>query len=229
MTKFVRLIDMDRCMGCQACVAACYQENHYTPGSPWNEMIEYEIGTYPHVGKVFGTMGCMHCEGAPCKTVCDAINVHAISKNEYGVVLVDYDKCIGCGYCDTVCPYNVPQFSKEITSLYGEGELSPLETIPQEQRHPTHRKKNNVMEKCTFCWHKLEQAINSNQIDKIGVDPHFTPSCDLVCPVDARFFGDLDNPDSEVSRQIGTKKATQLKKEYGTNPQVYYKISGGDF
>ena len=80
-------------------------------------MIEFEIGTYPNVKKIYNTMSCMHCEQPACKAACDAIGAKAISKNEFGVVLVDYDKCNGCGYCAAVCPYGVPQLNKELMHL----------------------------------------------------------------------------------------------------------------
>lgn len=229
MAKFVRLIDMERCMGCKACLAACYVENHLTPDAPWNVMLEHEVGSYPNTGKVFATMNCMHCEDAPCMKVCDEIGVHAITKNEYGVVLIDYDKCIGCKYCVATCPYGVPQFNDETAQLYPGQEKTPYEEIPSGDRHPTHRKRADVVEKCTFCWHKLEKAVNDGKVDRVGKDQAYTPSCDLVCPVNARFFGDIEDPDSEVSKMIGKKKATQLKKEFGTRPQVYYVLEGGDY
>lgn len=228
MTKLVRVIDMERCMGCRSCIAVCFTENHITPDAPWNVMIEHEVGQYPYGRTVFATMNCMHCEDAPCMRACDAIGVKAISKNEFGVVLVDYDKCIGCQYCSAVCPYGVPQYNKTVNSLYPEDE-TPYESLSAADRHPTHRKKANVVEKCTFCWHKLEKAVADGKTDRIGQDPQYTPSCDLVCPVNARLFGDIDDPHSAVSKYIGEKKAGQLKKEYGTRPQVYYVLQGGDF
>lgn len=229
MTKLVRVIDMERCMGCRACIAACITENFYTPGSRWNEMVEHEVGEYPYTRTVFATMGCMHCEDAPCQRVCDSIGVKAITKNEMGVVLIDYDKCIGCKYCAAVCPYGVPQYNDTVNSLYPEGEPTPYESVPAQDRHPTHRKKAKVVEKCTSCWHKLEPAVKEGKTDLIGKDPRYTPSCDLACPVSARLFGDLDDAQSVVSKYIGEKKAAQLKKEYGTRPQVYYVLQGGDY
>ena len=227
MTKFARLIDTKRCMGCRACVAACAVENYFTPDAPWNVMIEYEVGTYPEVKKIFNTMNCMHCENPPCKAACDAVGAKAISKNEFGVVLIDYEKCIGCGHCVAVCPYGVPQLNKAVNDLSpGNGKLG-YEQIPAEDRHPTHRKKAEVVEKCTFCWHKLEKAIQDDKMDQIGKAPEYTPTCDLVCPVQARLFGDIDDPDSDVSRRIEETKAVQLKAEFGTGPQVYYVLEEG--
>ena len=229
MAKFVRLIDMERCMGCRACIAACHVENFLTPDSPWNVMIEREVGSYPNTRTIFTTMNCMHCEDPPCQLVCDAIGVKAISKNEFGVVLIDYDKCIGCQYCAAVCPYGVPQYNNEIATLYPDEQKSPYEMISYAERHPTHRKKEHVVEKCTFCWHKLEKAVDAGKTDRIGKDPEYTPSCDVVCPVNARLFGDIEDSSSTVAQKIGSKKATQLKKEFGTRPQVYYVLEGGDY
>jgi Fe-S-cluster-containing dehydrogenase component len=227
MTKFARLIDTTRCMGCRACVSACAVENYFTPDAPWNVMVEYEVGTYPNVKAVFQTMNCMHCENPPCKAACDEVGAKAISKNEFGVVLVDYDKCIGCGHCVAVCPYGVPQFNKELKELSpGNGKVGP-EQIAAADRHPTHRKKAKVVEKCTFCWHKLEKAIADNKMDLIGKVHEYTPTCDLVCPVEARMFGDIDDPNSDISKRIKDKNATQLKKEFGAAPQVYYVLEQG--
>ncbi len=227
MTKFVRLIDQNRCMGCRACVAGCAVENHFTPDAPWNVMVEYEVGTYPQVKRIYNTMNCMHCEQPSCKYACDFVGAKAITKNEYGVVLIDYDKCIGCGYCAAVCPYGVPQINGELKTLDpGKGKIGS-ENIPYADRHPTHRKQAKKAEKCTFCWHKLEAAIKDAKQDRIGKDQAYTPTCDLVCPTQARMFGDADDPNSEVSKRIAATKAVQLKKQFGTGPQVYYVLAEG--
>jgi Fe-S-cluster-containing dehydrogenase component len=227
MTKLARLIDTKRCMGCRSCVAACAVENHFTPDAPWIAMIEYEVGTYPSVKKVFDTMNCMHCEKPACKAACDAMGAKAISKNDFGVVLIDYDKCIGCGNCVAACPYGVPQLNKEVRDLNpGKGKTG-AEQIAMQDRHPTHRKKAKVVEKCTFCWHKLEKAVADGKVDQIGKTQEYTPSCDLVCPVQARMFGDIEDPNSEVSKRIKETKAVQLKTEFGTGPQVYYVLEEG--
>jgi phenylacetyl-CoA:acceptor oxidoreductase subunit 1 len=202
-------------------------ENYFTPDAPWIAMIEYEVGTYPSVKKVFDTMNCMHCEKPACKAACDAMGAKAISKNDLGVVLIDYDKCIGCGNCVAACPYGVPQLNKEVRDLNpGKGKTG-AEQITMQDRHPTHRKKAKVVEKCTFCWHKMEKAVADGKVDQIGKAQEYTPSCDLVCPVQARMFGDIDDPNSEVSKRIKETKAVQLKTEFGTGPQVYYVLEEG--
>lgn len=227
MTKFVRLIDQTRCMGCRACLAACATENHFTPEAPWNSMIEYEVGAYPTVKRIYNTLGCMHCEKPSCKAACDSVGARAISRNQFGVVLIDYNKCIGCGYCAAVCPYGVPQLNKDLKGLNPEKGPQGAEAIPLAARHPTHRKKARTVEKCTFCWHKLEAAIADGKQDRIGKDQAYTPSCDLVCPTQARMFGDADDPNSDVAKRIAVTKAVQLKRQFGTGPQVYYVLEEG--
>lgn len=227
MTKYVRLIDTKRCMGCRSCLAACAVENHFTPDAPWNVMIEFEIGTYPQVKKSFNPMSCMHCEKPSCKAACDASGAKAISQNQFGAVVIDYDKCTGCGYCATACPYGVPQVNKQFKPLVpGKGPVGS-EAIAPAARHPTHRKRVHVAEKCTWCSHKLEQAVADGKADRIGKDQAYTPSCDLVCPVQARFFGDIDDPQSEVSKRIKATNAVQLKAEFGTVPRTYYVLEEG--
>ncbi len=229
MVKFVRVIDTTRCIGCRSCVAACMNENHYVPGNPWNFLMEYELGKYPEVSRIFVPMNCMHCEDPPCKRACDEIGVHAISKNEYGVVLYDYEKCIGCRYCIAVCPYGIPQYIDKIENLFPGESKTPYEEIPDENRHWTHRKRPKTTEKCTFCWHRIEKAIKDGNMHLIGKVQEYTPACDVVCPVRARHFGDLDDPESDVSKILAEKRGTQLKKEFGTRPQVYYILQGGDY
>jgi phenylacetyl-CoA:acceptor oxidoreductase 27-kDa subunit len=227
--KLVRVIDTERCMGCRSCVAACAVENHFTVGAPWNVMIESESGTFPNVSRTYVTMNCQHCEKPACKVACDHAGFKAISKNALGVVLIDYEKCTGCGYCAAVCPYGVPQINGEkLSPLFPDQPPTPYENIPLNDRHWTHRKKPQKAEKCTFCWHKLEKAVEAGKTNRIGKDPEYTPACDLVCPVDARLFGDIDDQTSPVAQYIAKKKATQIKKSYGLSPQVYYVLEGGE-
>ena len=168
----------------------------------------------------------MHCQEPACKKACDDIGIYAISKNEYGAVIIDYEKCIGCRYCEAACPYGVPQYIEEVKVLFSVP--TPYDSIAYENRHPLHRKKAGIVEKCTFCWHRVEKAIEDGKPEMIGVEFEYTPACDLVCPTGARVFGDLDNSDSEVSRRISEKKAGRIREEFGTKPQVDYVFKGGE-
>lgn len=218
MQRFGMVIDLNRCFGCRACVAACKTENMVQPGNYWNFVIEYEQGTYPNVRKVFTPMNCMHCENPPCMKACPE---KAIIKNKYGVVLIDYDRCKGRKYCIAACPYGVIHFIEKERSFYPAGK-TPYESLLHEMRHPLHRKKPGIVEKCTLCWHRLEKALKEGK--KPGSDYDTSPACVPVCPANARFFGDLNDPQSIVSRLIAERRAVQLKGEFGTRPKVYYII-----
>jgi len=142
----------------------------------------------------------MHCADAPCVEVCPT---GASYQREDGIVLIDQDKCIGCRYCMVACPYNARYFDFGGNETYfPEMELTPLETARQEGRAA------GTVSKCTMC------------VDRI--DAGEEPACVATCPTYARIFGDLDDPESEVSKLIAEHGATPLHPELGTNPSVFY-------
>ncbi|MEW6375022.1 MAG: 4Fe-4S dicluster domain-containing protein [Thermodesulfobacteriota bacterium] len=223
MKKYGMVIDLKRCFGCRACAAACKTENAVQSGNYWLFVLEYEQGKYPNVRRNFVPMNCMHCEDPPCLKACPE---KAIYKNEYGVVLFDYQKCKGRRYCIAACPYGVINYIEKEKTFYPVNNPdkgpTPYEKLPVQATHPLHRKRAKIAEKCILCWHRLEKAIKDGK--KPGTDYDTSPACIPVCPANARFFGDLNDPNSEVSQLIAKKRATQLKKEFGTRPQVYYII-----
>ncbi|MEO0253933.1 MAG: 4Fe-4S dicluster domain-containing protein [candidate division WOR-3 bacterium] len=216
MARYGLVIDLKKCCGCRSCVAACKIENMVQKGNYWNFVIEYEEGTYPNVRRIFIPMNCMHCDNPPCMKACPE---KAIKKNEYGIVLIDYDKCKGKRYCIAACPYGVIHYINKEESYYPNYK-TPYENLDKKARHPLHRKKPGIAEKCTLCWHRIEKALKEGK--KPGSDYDSTPACVPVCPVEARYFGDLDDPESEVSKLIKKRNGKKLKEEFGTNPKVYY-------
>lgn len=221
MKKYGLVIDLNRCFGCRACVAACKTENIVQPGNFWLFVLEYEQGKYPNVTRNFVPMSCMHCENPPCLKACPE---NAIYKNEYGIVLIDYKKCKGRRYCIAACPYGAINYIEKEKTFYPTNNPdkgpTPYEKLPIEAKHPLHRKRIKIAEKCILCWHRLEKAIEEGK--QPGSDYDSSPACVPVCPAGARFFGDLNDPNSEVSKLIARKRAFQLKTEFGTRPQVYY-------
>lgn len=206
--RYAMVIDLRRCVGCDACTIACKQENHTPPGVAYNVVIKTEIGSYPSVRKAFLPRPCMQCEKPPCVKVCPVAATY--KRSEDGIVAIDYERCIGCRYCMTACPYGARSFD------FGENyyeEPNLFEKIPAREygrewpREPGRSPIGNVR-KCHFCLHRLEQGLE--------------PACVQTCMGRARIFGDLADPESEVARLVISRKGFRLKEELGTGPSVYY-------
>jgi tetrathionate reductase subunit B len=163
--------------------------------------IRTEFGKYPDVRVLTFFSQCNHCIDAPCVEVCPT---GASYKTDDGVVLVDADKCIKCKYCISACPYGVRKFPVEAEDLSG--------NLPKENKYGL---KLEIPDKCSFCYHRKDG------------DGTWTPACVENCPVGARVFGDLDDPNSEISKLIQTANAVQYKPEFGTNPKIYYILPSG--
>ena len=226
MTRYGMAIDLGKCIGCRACMEACKVENTTPEGSFWMYVFRLEEGEYPDTKVTFLPRPCQHCDNAPCVKVCP---VGARYKREDGIVLTDYDRCIGCRYCEVACPYGVNFFNwkKPDGNYYGDwetaganGDVSPPWRNPDslvahgpEERHTAgggHLK--GVMEKCTFCVQRVEKGL--------------TTACAETCPTKVIVFGDLDDPQSEVSRILNQHEHFRLLEEAGTRPSVFY--VGGD-
>ncbi len=198
MSRKGMVVDLNSCIGCQACTVACKAENASPPGIFWTRVLEREVGKYPSARQIFLPVLCNHCQDAPCKKACPT---GATSQREDGIVLVDYDKSIGCRACMAACPYQV-RYCWDERKTYYPGVLTPFEEVGYEKF------RLGAVQKCTLCVHRIDVGL--------------PPACVETCPTVARVFGDLDDPQSEVSRLIGERKGFQLRAELGTNPSVYY-------
>jgi len=196
--RYGMVIDLKKCVGCMACTIACKAENQTHPGIFWNIVKDQEFGEYPAVKRIFMPILCMHCKEAPCVKVCPTGASHHLQD---GIVKIDADKCIGCKYCIEACPYGARYFNGNIAGYFG-AELTTMEKVGYVKH------KQGVVEKCTFC---SELLVKGKE-----------PVCARTCIGKARFFGDLENPDSEVSQLIRARQGSQLLKELGTEPSVYY-------
>jgi phenylacetyl-CoA:acceptor oxidoreductase subunit 1 len=176
----------------------------------WEEKPE-EMTTYP--------VRCNHCKEAPCVDVCVT---GASQKREDGIVWVDQDKCVGCRYCIIACPYQNRTFlSKDKDTGYFPGyEPTGFEKAGKKIYPHT----VGTTEKCNFCMERIDDGLSKGL--KPGIDRDATPACVNTCPARALTFGDLDDPNSEVSRLIRDKKAFNLHPEYDTEPSIYYIDSG---
>ena len=225
MARWGMVIDLDKCTGCQACTVACKVENNVPFGSPrenigrtaiyWNKVIAVSSGKYPSVNVEMIPMPCMHCDNPPCVQVCPA---KATYIREDGIVVQNFRRCIGCKYCIVACPYGVRNFNykDQEEEEYQRPDLPPDRSVigPWPFPHRVH----GVVEKCTFCFQRIDKGIKEGK--KIGVE--VVPACVEACPTGARFFGDLDDIDSEVSQLLATRGSFRLREEMGTKPKVYY-------
>ena len=206
---WVMVIDLTKCVGCNACTVACKSENKTPPEVAYNIVLQDEVGKYPNVRRVFVPRPCMHCQNPPCVEVCP---VGATYKREDGIVVVDYEVCIGCRYCIAACPYGARTFDFGETYTGNTPNPQEYENIEFEYGHEHDRSAGGSpignVRKCHFCLHRLNEGL--------------LPACITDCIGRARYFGDLNDPDSLVSELLGRRQAFRLKEELGTNPSVYY-------
>jgi Fe-S-cluster-containing dehydrogenase component len=205
--QWAMVIDQEKCVGCGDCTLACQAHNDTPPDIAWNRVVETEsIGEQP----VYMPVPCMHCDHAPCVSACP---VKATYQRPDGIVMMDYERCIGCRYCEIACPYgsrsfNWQEFTDENPAVPGWGQ-------PEVERRP-----RGVVEKCSFCYQRIDRGLEQGLTP--GVDRLATPACVNACPTGARVFGDLNDPDSPVSRLVATHPAYRLREDLGTGPRVYY-------
>lgn len=203
------VIDVNRCVGCQTCTIACKHANDTLPGVQWRRVIDVETGTFPDVERLFLVTGCQHCAEPPCVPVCPT---GATSQRADGLVVQDYDICIGCAYCAVACPYQARTIVHDMVGYYGE--LTPQET------HVRHEERLGVAQKCTFCKDRVDDGLARGLTP--GVDPEATPACSAACIAQAIHFGDFKNPESNVSKLVRDQPSFQLNAELGTDPQIKY-------
>ena len=194
--------------GCHTCAVACKIENNLPNEIWWNRILtdggsnEMDIpkGSFPDNSIDYLPVNCQHCENPACVKVCP---VGATYKDEAtGIVRQDYDKCIGCRMCMAACPYTgVRSFNWQEPEYMLDYTLGAKDS-PAHQRH--------TVEKCTMCWHRVASDGE--------------PECVKACPGRARIWGDLDDPESDVSKAIASRQYKQLLPEEGTKPSVYYLV-----
>jgi len=212
--KFGYALNLSMCIGCRKCAEACHQENNHD--RPSNEsyirVLEMENGSmnmergnanYHHAvpapGKFYMPVQCQHCDNPPCVSVCP---VEATWKEDDGIVVVDYNWCIGCRYCQAACPYHARRFNWRKPEI-------PADEINPDQSYLSNRiRPQGVMEKCTFCLHRTRDGR--------------LPACLEACPTGARVFGNLLDPNSDIRWVLANKRVFVLKEELGTRPSFFY-------
>ena len=205
--KWVMVIDIDKCIGCGFCIRTCQANNDISPDIQWTRLLETrKIAGEPR----YLPVPCQHCENAPCVGACP---VKATYHRPDGIVVMDYDRCIGCRYCEVACPYGARSFNWE--AFDGDNPVVPRWGTPEVARRP-----RGVVEKCTFCAHRIDRGLALGLTP--GEDPEATPACVSACPVKARTFGDLNDPESRVNQLLDESHISRLRDDLGTEPRVYY-------
>jgi len=212
--KFGYALNLSICVGCRKCAQACHRENNHDrpSGNSYIRVLEMQKGsidlergdvTYehpvPHPDKYYMPVQCQQCDHPPCVNVCP---VEATWKEPDGIVVVDYNWCIGCRYCEAACPYHARRFNWTKPSVPAE-EVNPVQAYLSNRIRP-----QGVMEKCTFCLHRTREGR--------------LPACLEACPTGARVFGNLLDSDSEIRRVLANKRVFVLKEELGTRPSFFY-------
>lgn len=211
MTKYAMVVDVDRCVGCQTCTAACKHTNATAPGVQWRKVLDFEVGEFPEVRRTFLPVGCMHCTEPPCMEVCPTT---ATYKRDDGLVGIDYNKCIGCSYCIMACPYDARDMLYNELKAYLDQGAMPNEV---ERAQP---ERNGVAQKCTYCADRIDYGKENNLTP--GIDPEATPGCVNSCIGGALIFGDLDDKDSNVSTLLKEREYYQMHEELDCDPNMYY-------
>ncbi len=214
MTRWGMVIDLKKCIGCYSCMIACKQEHYLPPGVFWNRLVIGEIGEFPQVRRKTYAVQCNHCQEAACVNVCPS---GASSRRKDGIVTIDAKKCTGCQYCLIACPYQQRTFYADGKKEYFPGQGL---TEPEKIGRLVYPLEPGTVIKCTFCQERLDNGLKKGL--KPGIDRAATPACVITCPVKARTFGDLDEPNSNVASLIRTRKGYQLHPEFGTEPSIYY-------
>lgn len=219
--KWGMVIDLAKCVGCHACTVACVAENKLPPGVVYRPVLEEETGRYPSVRRRFTPRPCLHCQNPPCVKVCP---VKATYLNNRGVVVVDYQRCLGCRYCLVACPYGAR------TADFGDWYTAGTPLVPgllqgrkaaadgyetaaaaeYGRQWPDRGNGSPVgnARKCHFCLHRLAVGL--------------LPACVTTCMGRATIFGNRQDADSLIYELLGSPRAFWLKPELGTKPAVYY-------
>ena len=212
--QFGYALNLSLCIGCRRCADACHHENNHDrrTNQSYIRVLEMQQGSFdmeegdatydhavPQPGKYYMPVQCQQCDNPPCVDVCP---VEATWKERDGIVVVDYDWCIGCRYCEAACPYHARRFNWEAPEIPAE-EINPSQAYLSNRIRP-----QGVMEKCTFCLHRTREGR--------------LPACLEACPTGARVFGNLLDPSSEIRWVLANKRVFVLKEELGTRPRFFY-------
>lgn len=210
--RWVMVVDLRRCFGCQICAATCSQRNQI-PEKFWREVHELGIIDDEKKVRLFLPAACMHCDNPPCESVCPT---GATVRRNDGIVTIDAHRCIGCGHCILACPYRARTIYRADFDFELDFQDSGESRLQRRQR----AERNGTCTKCNFCVDKIDAGLAEGR--RPGTDPEATPACVLACSAGALFFGDFNDPKSRVRELIEASPAIRINEDCGTCPSVYY-------
>jgi molybdopterin-containing oxidoreductase family iron-sulfur binding subunit len=230
--RWYMVIDLNLCTGCGACVTSCNIENNIPTVGPeevakgremhWMRIDRYYSGDERNPEVVHQPMLCQHCENAPCENVCPYA---ATSHSDEGLNVMVYNRCVGTRYCANNCPYKVRRFNWFENWDYMEGAVRKLRDPQQLALNPDVTvRRRGVIEKCSFCIQRLNKAKLDAKIKglKRVVDGSVKTACQEVCPANAIYFGDINDPNSEVSRLVKNGRGYKVLDFLGVKPSITY-------
>ena len=225
--RLAMVIDLQRCTGCGGCIISCKSENNVQQGITWSSKKSRTVGKYPNVRFEYIPTLCNHCENAPCVKGCPTGAMH---KGYGNITMHNPEECIGCKTCMAMCPYGVISHhkkaphsdwsstdalikgctasAKELTEKV-KGNVIPNYNPARESSTPgSGLRSRGIVEKCTLCDHRVTKGK--------------LPTCVQSCPASARIVGDLNDPNSDVSKLLTKYRPWRLKEHLGTEPKVFY-------
>ncbi|MCP4415630.1 MAG: dimethyl sulfoxide reductase anchor subunit [Chloroflexi bacterium] len=216
MTRWGMVIDLQSCIGCNGCAEICRDVNRVPGGGEWREVPIYRKEDNLLAPELALPFSCMQCSDAPCLDVCPTT---ATLRREDGIIDIEYDLCIGCGYCVVACPYMARHINKHNESLHLPSAVGKPEPFPNGADL------HGVCTKCNFCIPRVEAGMARGY--EPGVDPQASPTCVAFCTTNALHFGDLSDPDSHVSQLTHANETAQMQLDLNTGPAIYYLLGDG--
>ena len=209
MTRWAMVIDLRKCIGCETCKHVC-NEMHATPHvGVRRRIINQRPISKSDSKRLFFPVHCMHCEKPSCLDVCPT---GATKKLPDGTVVVDSDQCMGCGSCILACPYGARSLLNQRVDF--------ALAKPGRNNNPRSDDRIGTCTKCDFCHSIIEKALSKEV--RPGTETEATPLCVRYCIAEALFFGDLDDPSSEVAQLLRQNDTFRVREPLGTQPSVYY-------